>query len=334
MKAFLSVKNIARTIVMALAVSAASCVHEFPEVPETRKVELTVTHKKEWTEYDHVISRGISPENTIIRYHFLVTQPDDHDTKVSEKIIYSDDLTRPDFTTTLDIPTGSYDIWAWSDHAHPDSRESVHHDTGDFANITYTQPYNGNDDRRDAFRGTTPVTVEASTEAETKAHATLELERPFAKYRFVATDLEEFIGREISRRSLAQPRGPNYAPLLGIYRVKMIYTGYMPSKFNNFINRPVDSSVGVSYDGTITQLDDGDALLSFDYVMVNGHESSIPVAVEIYDGKTLIANTGAINVPIVRNRLTTVRGKFLTSRANEGVGIDPGFDGDFNIEIK
>ena len=90
----------------------------------------------------------------------------------------------------------------------------------------------------------------------------------------------------------------------------------------------------VSYDGSITQLDDGEALLSFDYVMVNGHESSIPVAVEIYDGKTLIANTGAINVPIVRNRLTTVRGKFLTSRANEGVGIDPGFDGDFNIEIK
>ena len=330
----LSTKTTALATGCLMAMLAASCVHEFPELPETRNVELTVTHKKEWTEYDHVVSRGISPENTIIRYHFLVTAHDEPAVKISEKIIYSSDLSRPDFTTGLDIPAGTYDIWAWSDHAHPDSRQSVHHDTGDFANISYTQPYSGNDDRRDAFRGMTPVTVEASTDAEIDASATIQLERPFAKYRFVATDLEEFIDNEISRRSLVQPRGPNYAPLLETYRVRMIYTGYMPSKFNNFINRPVDSSTGVSYEGTITQLGDGEALLSFDYVMVNGHESSIPVAVEIYDGKTRIANTGSINVPIVRNRLTTVRGKFLTSSANEGVGIDPGFDGDFNIQIK
>lgn len=326
---------IAKAAGIVTALLAAACVHEFPELPPMmRSVEISITHDKGWNEYDHAISRGTTPENTLLRYHILVTPYADTGEKAVETTIYGTDLSRPDFKTRIDIPVGTYDIWVWSDHADPDSRESVHHDSRDFANITYTQPYSGNDDRRDAFRGRTTVTVEEPTMADIEASATIGLERPFAKYRFIATDLEEFITREIHRRSLLQSPGSNYAALLKDYEVRMVYTGYMPSKFNNFINRPVDSSVGVSYTGSMTQLDSGEALLSFDYVLVNGHESSIPVAVEIRDGQTLIANTGAINVPIVRNRLTTVRGKFLTSKANAGVGIDPGFDGDFNIEIR
>ena len=37
---------------------------------------------------------------------------------------------------------------------------------------------------------------------------------------------------------------------------------------------------------------------------------------------------------LVRGKLTEIRGPFLTSEAAGGVGIHPGFDGDFNIEIK
>ena len=39
--------------------------------------------------------------------------------------------------------------------------------------------------------------------------------------------------------------------------------------------------------------------------------------------------------PIVRNKETLVRGEFLTSKASEGVSINPGFDGeDYNFEVK
>ena len=50
------------------------------------------------------------------------------------------------------------------------------------------------------------------------------------------------------------------------------------------------------------------------------------------DGE-LIGSTSTINVPTMRGRNTIVRGRFLTSQATGGVGIDPGFDGEYNIEL-
>ena len=35
----------------------------------------------------------------------------------------------------------------------------------------------------------------------------------------------------------------------------------------------------------------------------------------------------------MRGRNTIVRGRFLTSQATGGVGIDPGFNGEYNIEL-
>lgn len=328
-------KALVPSAVVVCSLMATGCdVHEFPHMPDTRNLVLRVTHNQGWSEYDHMISRGVTPENTILRYHFLVTPHDDPKVKISDTTIYSTDLSRPDFTTSLKIPAGTYDIWAWSDHAHSDTRESVHHDSRDFENIVYTQPYSGNDDRRDAFRGMTTVSVSASTDEEINVSGTIALERPLAKYRVIATDLREFVEDEMSRKSLTLADGPDLSPLLGSYTVKVRYTGYMPSKFNNFINRPVDSATGVTFEGAISQISETEAQLTFDYVMVNGHESSIPVSLEVYDGDMMIARTGTINVPIVRNRITNVRGKFLTSLATGGIGINPDFDGEFNIEIR
>lgn len=68
--------------------------------------------------------------------------------------------------------------------------------------------------------------------------------------------------------------------------------------------------------------------------MVNGHESSVAVAMELYDPKgDLIGRTNTVNVPTKRGQNTIVRGKFLTSQTSGGVGINPDYNGDFNIEL-
>ena len=68
--------------------------------------------------------------------------------------------------------------------------------------------------------------------------------------------------------------------------------------------------------------------------MVNGHESSIAVALEVYDPEgTLIGRTVTINVPTKRGQNTIVRGRFLTSMASGGVGIDPSYNGEYNVEL-
>ena len=97
----------------------------------------------------------------------------------------------------------------------------------------------------------------------------------------------------------------------------------------------MDSATGMSYEARIDILNDSEARLGFDYVMVNGHESSVAVALEIYDPDgTLIGRVSPVDVSTKRSRNTVVKGRFLTSKATGGVGINPGFDGEFNIEIK
>ena len=75
--------------------------------------------------------------------------------------------------------------------------------------------------------------------------------------------------------------------------------------------------------------------LGYDYIFVNGTETTLAISVEVYnrDGE-LMSSTNPINVPIVRSKMTVVKGEFLTSKATGGITINPGYDGDdYNIEI-
>ena len=81
-------------------------------------------------------------------------------------------------------------------------------------------------------------------------------------------------------------------------------------------------------------LSNGEAELGFDYVFVNGSESTMVVSVEIYDGQgNIVSNFKPVDVPLIRSKLTTVKARFLTSDAMGGVSIIPDYDGEHNIEI-
>lgn len=41
----------------------------------------------------------------------------------------------------------------------------------------------------------------------------------------------------------------------------------------------------------------------------------------------------AFRIPCERGKNTTVRGNFLTSDANGGIGIDPDYDGDLEVDL-
>lgn len=322
--------NISLIVLSAMGV-LTSCVHEMPKTDGVaREVQLNIHHQMEWSPtYEMTVTRSESAGYKA-RYHFKLYRAGDKETVISEQEFLSDDLTRADFSTRLNLPPGDYDLWTWSDWADTENEKSLLFDSSDFSSICYSEPYRGNNDLRDALRGVATFTVEQNLDGHYRKDVDLTLTRPLAKYEFIATDLSDFIENESTRGKLTRS-----APDLTGYRVKMLYTGYMPSEYNNFIDKPVNSRTGMSYDATITALNDSEALLGFDYVMVNGHESSVPVAMEIYDRNgDLIGRTNSIDVPTMRNRLTVVRGKFLTSKASGGVGINPDFNGDYNIEIK
>jgi hypothetical protein len=75
--------------------------------------------------------------------------------------------------------------------------------------------------------------------------------------------------------------------------------------------------------------------MGFDFVMVNGSDASVMVTMGLLDADgNPVSTSDEINVPLNRSKNTIVRGKFLMQEGSGGIGIDPSFENDYNIEIK
>ena len=201
-----------------------------------------------------------------------------------------------------------------------------------------------------------PELTSNSTRSTAVNRVVVEMERPLAKFKFISHDIVKFLSYVLQQRAIRQkeaemkaqqgvspesadPKADPKADIKNIntndFRVVFRYQGFMPCSFNMFTNKPADSWTGVAFDSTMQRLSDTEAELGFDYVFVNGGESTVPVSVEVYDTDgTLLSSTLPIDVPVVRNKLTVVRGNFLSSKASGGVSINTEFDGEFNLEIR
>ena len=201
-----------------------------------------------------------------------------------------------------------------------------------------------------------PELTSNSTRSTAVNRVVVEMERPLAKFKFISHDIVKFLSYVLQQRAIRQkeaemkaqqgvspesadPKADPKADIKNIntndFRVVFRYQGFMPCSFNMFTNKPADSWTGVAFDSTMQRLSDTEVELGFDYVFVNGGESTVPVSVEVYDTDgTLLSSTLPIDVPVVRNKLTVVRGNFLSSKASGGVSIRTELDGEYNLEIR
>jgi hypothetical protein len=167
------------------------------------------------------------------------------------------------------------------------------------------------------------------------------------KYRFVSTDVELFLDRLVMELKEAgklntpvgQPE-PSLEELkeridIGEFKVVLRYNLFMPCSYNIFTDKPADSWTGMSFTSTMYRLSKTEMLLGYDYIFVNGIETTLNIQVEVYDkDNNLMSKSNPVNVPVKRSMLTDVRGEFLTSKATGGVAINPSFDGDdYNVPI-
>ncbi len=332
---------------LPFAFSMASCdVHEFPDIPERVPFTLHLNCKTQLPIHEE-INYTTRSDNQLaehdMRYIVNVYRSEDGENfsrQADTTIVYTRHLDEEqDHSIRLNLNQGFYNFIVWTDHVDKGTNGDKYYNTNNFAAITYPdrENYEGNNDFQDAFRGTVQVAVQYDQYPDggvVMEEATIQLERPLAKFKFISTDLEEFVG-QVLESAAAKGKTASRTINPDDYRVVFRYTGFMPCSFNMFKNKPNDSWTGVSFDGKMIPIDGHETELGFDYVFVNGTESKIHVAVEVYDknGK-LLSNTNTIEVPIFRSKLTIVRGNFLASKASGGVGISPDFDGDYNIEIK
>lgn len=315
----------------------SSCVHEFPELPRRRGVSLLIKHELPWSLfYFNLPARSTNDVYGTDVGYTLEIYPHGSTENCIERIFFvSEDITLSDFTRVLSMPVGHYDVWIWSDYVDPASGKSLFYNSANFGGITLTEPYRADTYRKDAFQGMVEVNVPNSDEEVVEINAEVTLRRPLTGYAFIANDVSEFIEQE-TRRLSPESTAPSQIPAFDFrsYTAKVTYTGYLPCRYSMFRNRPVDSMLGVSYTGSIEITESGDALLAFDTVFINGDESSLTMALEIFDGNgELVSSTLGIVIPTKRNRATIVEAPFLTSKAQGGVNIDTSFTDDFNIKL-
>lgn len=337
-------------VVTGCLLLCGSCdVHEFPSAddePATHEVTLHLNFHTDLPQYrvvEYTRTRAAStdPDDYDLRYLIHIYKDDGTGTfdngEYTSRIETKDDVTALNHDLKLQLEEGNYRFVVWTDYVDNGTEEDKFYDTGRFEEITLRgDEHAGNCHFRDAFRGLEEVTIADGSTRE----ATVEMERPMARYSFVTTDLDLFLTRVMEQQAASKETAettdaPTKAIDLNDYRVTFRYTGYMPSAFNALTDKPVDAQTGVSFDGQITRLSDNEAELGFDYVFVNGTESTVQVMLEVRNNEgDVIASISPVDVPLMRSRHTTVRGPFLTTEATGGVGISPGFDGEWNYEIR
>ena len=319
-------------ICLPILLLSACDVHEWPETPEFVKLHLRLNYETDMTEWEHlydgtsVIEQGLGEtydnhrDYGKIRY-IVRTYP------VSEKMRTTSDYTQEfvftkdisegyDHEVTLDLLPGNYNVMVWSDLVQTSS-DSHFHNADNFAEITLQGDHKGNNDYRDAFRGTNNITLVADIMERLPDTLDVVMQRPLAKFEFVTNDVVEFIDKESVR--IASKANGN----------KAASTDDTPTRA---VDKPVDSSTGVMFESTLKKLSESEASMGFDYVFVNGKKSAVTVQIGIYDNEgTQLSLTEPIEVPLKRSHHTILTGMFLMSEASGGVTINPDFDGDHNL---
>lgn len=328
------------TTVVALLSLLTSCeIHEFPVIPTHTTFTLHLDFNTELPlhkEVQYASTRATNDAEAydvrhIVSIHRL--HPDGHYERTPDTLIVTTltNLDNLNWTLEFMLPEGDYNFFVWSDYVSKGSSTDYYYNTNDFAEIILRdkQNYHGNTDYRDAFRGQVQATVTVMKNEMMEVHneATVTMRRPLAKFKLISVDYARFVEKVLkSETRIVNPDE---------YHVVVRYVGFMPCSYNMFTDYPADSWMGVSFTGALKPTEEGEVELGFDYVFVNGTETVVQVNIEVYSKEgVLLATSPSYDVPLSRSRLTIVKGYFLTSEADGGIGISPEFDGEYNIEIK
>ena len=357
-------------------------VHEWPDesIPAVLEVEMVFdTEFQPLRDVEYAKKTKANPEDYNIRYQiraYRALKNGGYDVVPQVEFLFvKSDVNTLDHNVTLEIPEGNYMLRVWADYVDAGKVDDKYYLTENFSSITVAEPYEGDTDFRDAFEGSSEVSVVRVGANAEKTHVKVDMQRPLAKFQFLATDFYDLVTKAMEKYMSSKeyadylqtrrtqqmsgttdaecqfevtstdnlpddgtkaPWDPTKAPGFNPedYKIVFYYNSYLPTEYNLITGKPTDAKMGMMFSSSLQPLNEDEALIGFDYVIVNGVESSVTLQVALYapDGE-LMSLSNPVVVPVVRGKVTTVRGKFLTLTTGGGIGIDPGFDGEFNLVI-
>ncbi len=363
--------NIHRTFllsVICLMCLMTACIHEFPTSSTPAHVDITLTFDTEMPYFrtlrfpDQTESNmtftddsenkpeyfdAIRPdwqtgaENYRIRYvveaYRVLANGRVSSNPELRHVSYDDDATVwDDYTFSIELPEGKYEIRAWADYILKDSEEHLFYDVTNLSGIllNHQKGHHGNTDYRDAHRGIVRMEAIRFGQNVKPVHTVVNMSRPMGKYVFVTTGLEEFATKALMKKAVVHD--PSMSPTqhpdfdLNDYTLTIICRQWLPTSFSLLTDSANDSEVNVQFKSALKAIDDNHAIMGFDYVFVNGNDQVTRVVLDIIlqdkDG-TVLASHGGVYVHLKRSKMTLVEGDFLSQETDGGVSINPGFDG-------
>ena len=228
------------------------------------------------------------------------------------------------YLAELSLMPDDYDLRLWADW------DGGYYNTDDLGKVlVLTDNYvaNGETDKKDAY-----YAAEALAVTDDTPDKPVTLERPFAKYRLIATDVEAYYNLIDKGEAL---------PDIEDLQVRVTYEGFFPTGFNVATGKPNDAlNTGIHYTSVPTVAEGYDAKVNrqvgADFVLTGGEESFVNVTIQMIDTNTgeAVATVQHVKIPYKRGHLTTVTGHFLTAgKTPGGVQIDTEWGEDIVIEF-
>lgn len=246
---------------------------------------------------------------------------------VHRKAYLPQQTTEGRYPIDLSLNKATYDIRLWTDYVPANGEADDYHyiTTNGLQAVTIqTEPYTANTDTKDAAY----AFCEAVALQENKT-IEVALQRPLAKYRLIATDVEEY--------NKLREQEPEKFPPPEELTVTVAYENFLPSTFDVVNGKPTSSLTGITFTGKPYAADGitREIPLATDWIIVNGTDSSVRVTIRLSDKKgNLLGTTTGCPIAYRRGCLTTVRGKFLTAGiGNGGVSIDTEWEDSFVVEF-
>ena len=249
-----------------------------------------------------------------------------------ELTLYDKDIADRDLDCDVELPVepANYRVAVWADYV---QGGAPRYDAAEFGSVQMSATA-GCDEYRAAWFCTDDLPLATILSVGASREQTLVMRRPHARYRVIATDVNEFLNYwagQLALRDGSMVKDPESLDI-SKFRVRYTYPQYLPSAFSLLTDRPVDARTGVSFEAPMTLLPDGTVDLGFDYVFVAPDGGSVTVSLAFYDEKgERVSAVEGLEVPLERCKLTTVRGKVLTSGIDSGISIDPTYDGEYNV---
>ncbi len=241
-------------------------------------------------------------------------------TIVNEEKLTGAQITLP---SPLILNPAFYDLTVWVDYTRTETLSDTYYATEDFCSVSYLLPYEDDYCRRDAFYGNASVDL---TEQEGEYKVRINLKRPLAYYRIIATDVQQFLNKQYA----------NGHSGIGEYEIIVNYQYFLVTHLNIITGEPINSAPGFSYTRQIKLTDSmAECELAADYFLADDKSSIITVSLAVTDGKeVLLSRTTDLEIPYRRGYTTTVEGAFLSRNSgNASGGINVGVDGDYEGEI-